>query len=148
MVMFHMRRGSLFDDPDADTFCVTVNCNKNGVMGAGIAKECKERYPDIFARYQAQCRKGNWKPGMCSLMIADNGDRILLVSTKDEWWDPSKIEWIQSILMRLANRYEEFGISNLALTHLGCGNGKLDKSEVRGLMQKYLADTLLELYLY
>lgn len=146
MVMFHMRRGNLFDDPDAEVFVSTMNCI--GAAGAGVAKEMKYRYPDIAARYKAQCDKGLWKPGQCCFMTASNGDRLLLVTTKDKWWDPSKPEWVEAILARIATTYEDYGYSSLALSHLGCGNGKLDKSDVRALMQKHLGDCMLDLYLY
>jgi len=146
MVMFYMCRGDLFDNENAEVHCVTVNCI--GAMGAGIAKKCRDKYPDIYQRYKAQCDKGLWKPGQCCFMTASNGDRLLLVATKDKWWDPSKTEWVEDILARIATTYEDYGYSSLALTHLGCGNGKLDKSDVRALMQKHLGDCMLDLYLY
>ena len=39
-----------------------VNCR--GVMGAGLAKSLRTRYPVIFTRYQQFCQAGQFKLGM------------------------------------------------------------------------------------
>lgn len=37
----------------ADVICHQVNCQ--GVMGSGVAKQVKERYPYVFEEYKKQC---------------------------------------------------------------------------------------------
>lgn len=44
-----------------DIICHQVNCQ--GVMGAGIAKQIKETYPDVFDWYRDQYKSGNNKLG-------------------------------------------------------------------------------------
>lgn len=46
-------KGSLFDAPSD---CTLVHaCNAQGVWGSGIAKEFKERYPEIYKMYHSHC---------------------------------------------------------------------------------------------
>ena len=43
----------------------TINCV--GVMGAGIALECRFRHEAMFNRYKEYCDKGQMKPGVLFL---------------------------------------------------------------------------------
>ena len=46
----------------AQTIVNTVNCE--GVMGAGIALECRLRYPTMFERYKELCDTNLLQPGL------------------------------------------------------------------------------------
>ena len=48
--MIHYVKGNLLDS-DCDYICHQVNCQ--GVMGSGIAKQIRERWPWVFASYRA-----------------------------------------------------------------------------------------------
>lgn len=43
-------------DVQADVICHQVNCR--GVMGAGLAREIRTRYPDIMTEYRSTCMRG------------------------------------------------------------------------------------------
>ncbi len=56
MPVVYIQNKSIFDS-DAD---VLVNStNVKGVMGAGIAREFKRRFPEMFKDYKKACRKGD-----------------------------------------------------------------------------------------
>ena len=50
--MVHYVKGNLLDS-DCDYICHQVNCQ--GVMGSGIAKQIRERWPWVFSSYHAYC---------------------------------------------------------------------------------------------
>lgn len=50
--MIHYVKGNLLDS-DCDYICHQVNCQ--GVMGSGIAKQIRERWPIVFSSYRAYC---------------------------------------------------------------------------------------------
>ena len=56
--MIHYVKGNLLDS-DCDYICHQVNCQ--GVMGSGIAKQIRERWPWVFTSYHTYCnrRKSN-----------------------------------------------------------------------------------------
>lgn len=121
---------------DAQTVTCTVNLV--GVMGAGVAKEYKQRYPEAFSKYRIACGRG-FKVGQLLLQHLNDGRFGLCFPTKQHWKNPSQLEWIESGLIKLVETYKRFGITSLAITPLGCGNGQLDyETQVRPLMFKYL----------
>ncbi|MDD9875296.1 MAG: macro domain-containing protein [Gammaproteobacteria bacterium] len=142
-----LKRRNLFDS-NAQTLCNAVNTV--GVMGAGIAKEFKSRYPEMFADYKQRCEEKRvligkpycWKP-------ADESARwVLIFPTKRHWRNPSQIEWLESGLQHLTENYKKWGIRSLAMPALGCSLGGLDWKHVRPLMEKYLdeMDVPVEIY--
>lgn len=57
-----IKEGNIFDS-DADIICHQVNCQ--GVMGSGVAKEVRERYPEVFIRYKTLCNlQKNYPAGL------------------------------------------------------------------------------------
>ena len=83
-------KGNIFNTR-CQTLVNTVNCI--GVMGKGIALECKLRFPDMFKKYKEFCEKELMKPG--SLQLCNNSKPwILNFPTKVHWKDPSKIEYL------------------------------------------------------
>lgn len=56
---------------DSSIICHQVNCL--GVMGAGIAKQMKQKYPENFERYKELCDEFSYRPelllGQCQLTI-------------------------------------------------------------------------------
>ena len=146
MAVIKLRKGDLFEEPD-DVLKV-VSVNGKGIMGAGIAFISKQRYREIFERYRSQCQRGLWKPGMVSTMVAKNGDMLLLAATKDDWRFNSRYEWVEGCLERIAVAIEKYNIDTIALSHLGCGNGKLDPDRVRKMTDNLLGHCLVDIYLY
>ena len=121
---------------DAQTVTCTVNLV--GVMGAGVAKEYKRRYPEAFKNYRTACNRG-FKIGQLLLQRLNDGRLGLCFPTKQHWQNPSQLEWIEQGLIKLVETYKRCGITSLAITPLGCANGQLDyATQVRPLMLKYL----------
>ena len=140
MIVF--KNGNLFDS-ECQTLVNTVNCI--GVMGAGIAKQYKQRYPEMFDEYKLACKKGILSCGG-DIWIYDYIDiykprKILCFATKENWMYPSKIEWIEKGLKRFVEDYKYWEIESIAWPKLGCNNGKLNwEKQVKHLMVKYLDD--------
>ncbi len=64
------------------------------------------------------------------------------------WRNPSKLEWVEAGLVKFASAYEAQGISEISLPKLGCGNGNLEWNEVRPLMERYLGDLPIKVYIH
>lgn len=126
--------GNIFTS-SAQTMVNTVNCE--GVMGAGLALECRLRYPAMFERYQQLCAEGLLTPG--KLWLFKGHDRwILNFPTKLSWKQPSRWEYLTQGLENLAASFQQRGITSLALPLLGADKGGLDGSKVEALMQAAL----------
>ncbi len=142
--MFEYIEGNIFDSP-AQVIVNTVNTV--GVMGKGLALEFKNRYPEMFADYRAACEKRQFTMGKLMLWRAPD-HWILMFPTKENWRNPSKLEYIERGLSNFVNSYAEKNISSIAFPKLGCGNGELDWNDVRPLMEKYLKPLPIDVYIY
>lgn len=142
--MFEYIEGNIFDSP-AQVIVNTVNTV--GVMGKGIALEFKKRYPDMFVAYRSACEKHQLTTGKLMLWRAPD-HWILMFPTKQNWRNPSKLEYIEQGLLKFVNTYSERNISSIAFPKLGCGNGELDWNIVKPLMEKYLKPLPIDIYIY
>ena len=135
----------LFTSP-ARTLVNTVNTV--GVMGKGIAKDFKTIYPEMFARYQELCEKGQFDIGQLWLYRTPN-KWVLNFPTKKHWRSPSHPDYIEAGLKKFVDTYYIHGITSVSFPQLGCGNGELDwESQVRPLMEKYLDPLPFEIYIH
>ncbi len=142
--MIEYIEGDIFESP-AQVIVNTVNTV--GVMGKGLALSFKKRYPDMFESYKKVCEKHQLAVG--KLMLYKEADHwILLFPTKENWRNPSKLEYIEKGLMKFVNTYAEKHITSIAFPNLGCGNGELDWNSVRPLMEKYLKLLPIDVYIY
>jgi O-acetyl-ADP-ribose deacetylase (regulator of RNase III) len=142
--MLTYRRTSVMDSP-AQTLVNTVNCV--GVMGKGIAKAFKERYPAMFTAYKRICDGGLLEPGKLWLWQGPDHS-VLNFPTKIHWRTPSRLEWIEIGLKKFAASYEAHGITSISFPRLGCGNGGLDWDDVRPLMEQYLAPIPIDIFIH
>lgn len=115
--------GNIFNSK-CEAIVVTVNCV--GVMGKGIAKESKDRYPGNYQMYNNFCKRGLMRPGTCYTTMQRDEGFIINLATKDHWIDPSKLEWIQNGLQSLFVELHKHKIKSVAIPPLGCGNGGLN----------------------
>ena len=124
----------------------TVNCV--GVMGKGIALDFKLRFPEMFKGYQRICFQHLLKPGQI-LPYTKSTPIILNFAVKDDWKDPSKIEWVEEALQKFVDNYKKLGISSVAFPWMGAMNGGIPIETIKILMRKYLSaleDIEIEVY--
>ena len=127
------------------TLVNTVNCV--GVMGAGIAKTFKLKYPDMFEEYKTRCKRNAVKTGQPYLYRALDR-QIVNFPTKQHWRENSKIEYLVEGLKYLVAHIEAWNIRSLAIPPLGCGNGKLDWNIVLPIMLEHLQPLGIPIEIY
>ena len=142
--MLIYRRTSILESR-AQTLVNTVNTV--GVMGKGLAQAFKEREPKMFEAYKRICDEKRLEPGKLWLWRG-SPNWILNFPTKVHWRNPSKLEWVEAGLVKFASAYEAQGISEISFPKLGCGNGNLEWDEVRPLMERYLGDLPIKVYIH
>lgn len=128
-----------------DAIVNTVNCI--GVMGAGLAKEFKKRYPEMYREYRKKCENKKLKIG--KLHVFRPIDRLIInFPTKIHWKDNSKLEWIEAGLKYFITNYKKWNIKSVAFPQLGTSHGKLNWNDVKPIMEKYLKilDINVEIY--
>jgi O-acetyl-ADP-ribose deacetylase (regulator of RNase III) len=119
-------------------------------MGKGLALAFKKKYPGMMPAYEKACASGQMKPGSVQLIGVDRktglkaspGKADLLianVATKDHWRDPSKIEWVDRGLEKLAGAMKVRNLKSVAIPMLGSGLGGLDWKDVRQSVDRHFS---------
>lgn len=137
-------KGDIFSSP-AQVLVNTVNLD--GVMGKGIAFQFKKLYPDMFKKYQMFCEKNMLDIGKLWLYKSEE-KWILNFPTKRHWRNSSKLEYIEEGLKKFVATYKEKNITSIAFPKLGCGNGGLEWKVVKPIMDEYLKNLPIDIYIY
>ena len=126
--------GDIFDS-SAEALVNPVNTV--GVMGKGLARQFKERYPGNYLRYKEACAVGQVRLGRMLITPAESqtGPRLIVnFPTKQHWKDRSHLYDIRAGLIDLVRVIRKEHIRSIAVPALGAGLGGLDWSDVRPLI--------------
>jgi O-acetyl-ADP-ribose deacetylase (regulator of RNase III) len=149
---------------DSDALVNTVNCF--GFMGKGVAKAFAtdkrfnprgkrgEPPAGLEADYKLRCERREVLPGVPYVWerkslnepagffteASDAPRFVINFPTKNHYANPSRLEWIDRGLLRIRSLISDFGITSLAMPAPGCGNGGLDWTQVRPLIERHLGD--------
>lgn len=138
---------NMWDDyHKADLFLITTNSFvKNGklVMGAGIAKEAKNRFPDLPLQAGKRILKQCGNLNSYGLLVSENWpkNKIGLFQTKRNWQDKSSIEIIKRSLYDLDFWLIGRDDKIVCLPFPGIGNGGLSREEILPLLE-FLPDNV------
>lgn len=138
--MITFTEGNLLE-ANADALVNTVNTV--GVMGKGVALMFKDAFPENFVAYERACKEKRVRLGEMFVTERESllGPKwIVNFPTKGHWRYPSRMEWIESGLTDLARVIREKKIGSIAIPPLGSGNGGLNWSDVRPLIEATLGE--------
>jgi len=138
--------GNIFSS-SAQTIVNTINCV--GVMGAGIALECRLRWPEMYEQYVDLCNNKSISVG--KLWLFKGADRwILNFPTKIHWRYPTKENYLHSGLNKFLETYKEKEIESIAFPLLGASHGGIPSERSREIMVSYLekCEIPVEIYYY
>jgi O-acetyl-ADP-ribose deacetylase (regulator of RNase III) len=147
--MIHYKTGNLLDS-EAEALVNTVNTV--GVMGKGIALQFKSRFPNNFKSYLNACKNKELEVG--HLLVTEEqsllvGKKIIInFPTKTNWRLPSEYPYIEAGLTELVKVIKEKNIKSIAIPPLGSGNGGLNWSKVKQILEKHLSDVDCDIHIY
>ena len=103
----------------------------------------REAFPESAKVYEQAAKRGEVRVG--HVLVTDNkalfGPRwIVHFPTKKHWRFPSKLVWVRQGLEDLKRAIAQHGIRSIALPPLGCGNGRLEWTQVRREIEATLGD--------
>ena len=136
----------------ADSAQALVNTvNTVGVMGKGIALQFKEQFPNNFNIYRKICKEGKLTVGQLLITECEHNNEhkfIINVPTKTTWRKPSEYSYIESGLVALRKKIQEYGIRSIAIPPLGSHNGGLDWTRVKSMIIDTLSDIDCDIRIY
>lgn len=114
--------------------------NTEGVMGKGIALQFRQAYPEMYRAYEKACKSGEVRLGEMHVFdlggLAGGPRWIINFPTKGHWRARSRLADVEKGLIDLTTKIRQLHIGSIALPPLGCGNGGLEWSEVRPVIEK------------
>lgn len=130
---------------DYDGLCFTSNniVKPNGelVMGAGIAKQFRDRWPDLPGKFGKKVKIFN-RP-FAILHELSNGDIKWIINfpTKHHYSEDSNIHLIMSSAHNLVRLMDKESINKVLLTRPGCGRGNLSwENQVKPVISEIFKD--------
>ena len=133
--------------------CIVSAANCVGVMGRGVAKAIKSKFPWSFPHYKSVCDRKELQPGAILALRLDvypeeGMPTIIHLATKNHWRNPSKIEWVISGCNELRHFLEMKRIKSVAIPRLGCGLGGLSWDIVKPEMEEVFSGIDCEIMIY
>lgn len=147
--MIQYETGNLLESK-AEALVNTVNTV--GVMGKGIALQFKKEFPNNYKIYTKACKEHQFDIG--DLLVTEEESllygkkTIINFPTKTDWRKPSEYAFIEKGLIELAKVIKERNIKSISLPPLGAGNGGLDWTKVKTLMEKNLSGVDCSIFIY
>lgn len=131
----------------ADAELIYIPVNRVGVMGAGLAKQFRDEYPELYAEYKGICDDTDWlhNQSMTMVFVAES-PMFVMFPTKNHWKDQSNLQEIEGMLEFQFNELHMthfnlddasgFGVQTVAIPPLGAGLGGLDSNEVLDMIER------------
>ena len=140
MILEHGNMWSILGETDG--FCITTNSNVRTdgalVMGRGIAREARDRFPDLAYKAGAWILEhcgSNGKYGLLNMGKFGTNACILLFQVKYLWSDNADLELIKNATRELKATAEKYPQKRFDLNYPGIGNGKLQLRNVQPLLE-------------
>lgn len=124
--------------------CHQVNCQ--GVMGAGLAKALKEKYPSIFPSYQKYCKLGQFRPGMVQFCRVADQLYVCNMAGQDRYGTRTRqtdYDALASCLAKLHTKSVEIGLTPYIPFKMGCGLAGGNWSIVSQLIKQHCPNAVI-----
>ena len=144
--------GDVLASPD---LVIAHGCNATGVMGSGVAKQVKEKYPNAFADYNAYC-----KHNPVSITLGTNvystqpdGKTIVNCITQEFYGRAMGIKFVSydavdKCFADLAEYCDTYKIENISMPKIGAGLGGGNWSVIEAIINAHFKfhETLVNVY--
>lgn len=120
-------------------------CNCLGVMGAGIAREFRRRFPYMYESYRLRCANGLFVPGDVFVWTQDQPPVVYNLATQPVPGPTATLDAIGTSVHAALVHAHARGITQLGIPWIGCGLGGLNKRSVATVLSEVAADSPVEL---
>lgn len=152
--MINTLHGNVLDTGNS----VIVHCvNCQGVMGSGIAREIRERFPDVYETYLETYKNGVLHLGSVSYVYLPLEDKIIANAAGQDWYGTTKVhldyDATRTCFMNINEDMKffesEYGIITINFPLFGCGLAGGDWNKVSQIIEEEVSDKWTKnLYLY
>lgn len=137
-------KGDLFAAEDLPA--LAHGCNCKGVMGKGIAREFRKRYPDMYQAYRQRCLAGDFQPG--DVFVWETDPVVFNLATQSRPGPYAELTAIETAVKRMIGLCDQLNIKTVGLPRIGAGLGKLAWSSVKATLEEIAQTTEIELIIF
>lgn len=133
----------------AESIIHQVNCR--GVMGSGVAKEIKRRYPETFLKYKNVCMD-NHERLLGEVLLTKESDKFIFNAFGQNFYGVDRVytdyNAVKSCLYKVRQKCEELNIKSVACPYLiGCGLGGGNEKLIMGIISEVFTSSNIEFIL-
>ncbi len=115
----------------------TLNSVGSAVMGAGLAKQIKEKIRNLPLELGKKIKEvGNY----CFFF---KKFKIITFPVKHNFWENADLKLIKNSCLDMMILIHEEKIKKIAMPKVGCGKGRLNWKEVERILEEYLDDRFI-----
>ena len=133
-----------------DASVIVHGCNCQGVMGSGVAKQIKEKYPVVYERYMMVYKKYPDLLGKIQIVNISENLKIVNCFTQEFYGKDGTrfIDYyaIQSCMRKLGHFCKVTNINKIAMPKIGCGLGGGNWNKVEDIIKHELRSTNVLVY--
>lgn len=108
--------------------------NTMGVMGAGIARDFKSRFPENYKKYREACLGSGLKPGSC-LLVKSKDIFIANIASQDLPGANADLLWLEQGLTSALMGIRTIGKHSISIPRIGTGIGGLKWNDVKTVVE-------------
>lgn len=145
-----MKQGNILDCSE-DIIVHQTNCQ--GVMGSGLAKQIKDKYPEVFNAYYYYCKTHELKDIFGSALICEysNGKYIANLFGQDKYGHGLQTDYdmFKKALQEIHDFAKDHKLSVALPYKIGCGLAGGDWNRVFDIINEIFFDeVVMEIYKY
>lgn len=133
---------------DADLPAIAHGCNTQGVMGSGIARTIRARFPVMFDIYKTLCDEGYFYLGGLFPYTHDDDYKIFNLGTQILPGPNADLIAIAVSVRRMLWLSADDGTEQIGIPRIGAGIGGLDWGDVEHALQIAAHGSAVDLIVY
>lgn len=123
-------------------------CNSHGVMGAGIAKAIRDKYPDAYKDYKDIYNSYGLELGDIIVSVQDDGKVIHnAITQKDYGRRDDRVYVSYWAIAEAFRKINQWGVKEVALPKIGAGLANGDWNVISAIIENTLIDTKPYVYI-
>lgn len=120
----------------------TIKRNGEAVMGRGVARQARERFPSLALELGKVLQRGG------NVLHLWRCYGLITFPVKHNWWEKADVALIEKSAEELRSLFDDKIAGDCVPIYLirpGCGNGKLKWCDIKPVLEKYLDDRFIVL---
>jgi len=123
-------------------------CNSHGIMGSGVAKSIRDKYPDAYKDYNNAYNSYGLELGDVIVSVQDDGKVIHnAITQRDYGRNSSRVYVSYWAIAEVFRKINQWGTKEVALPKIGAGLANGDWNVISAIIENTLIDTKPYVYI-